>query len=65
MQKGSDEMEYANMRLGKFLARPNRFIAHIEIDGKKYIIDTSYGLGNVWYSHLIPTIIKSGVNYTV
>ena len=26
-------MEYANMRQGKFLARPNRFIAHIEIDG--------------------------------
>ena len=26
-------MEYANMRPGKFLARPNRFIAHIEIDG--------------------------------
>ncbi len=33
MQKGSDEMEYANMRPGKFLARPNRFIAHVEIDG--------------------------------
>lgn len=26
-------MEYANLRQGKFLARPNRFIAHIEIDG--------------------------------
>ncbi len=26
-------MEYANMQPGKFLARPNRFIAHIEIDG--------------------------------
>ena len=26
-------MEYANMRPGKFLARPNRFIAHVEIDG--------------------------------
>lgn len=26
-------MEYANMRPGKFLARPNRFIAHIEVDG--------------------------------
>lgn len=41
------------------------WLKEIEIDGKKYIIDTSYGLGNVWYSHLIPTIIKSGVNYTV
>lgn len=35
----------------------------IEIDGKKYYIDTSYGLGNVWYSHLIPTIISNGVKY--
>lgn len=26
-------MEYANLRQGKFLARPNRFIAHIEING--------------------------------
>lgn len=26
-------MEYANMRPGRFLARPNRFIAHVEIDG--------------------------------
>lgn len=26
-------MQYANMRPGKFLARPNRFIAHVEMDG--------------------------------
>ena len=26
-------MEYANMRQGTFLARPNRFIAHVELDG--------------------------------
>ena len=26
-------MKYSNMRPGRFLARPNRFIAHIEIDG--------------------------------
>ena len=37
----------------------------IEIDGKKYYIDTSYGLGDVWYSHLIPTIITNGVNYSL
>ena len=30
-------MEYVNMRPGKFLARPNRFIAHIEIDGSVQI----------------------------
>ena len=27
-------MKYANMVQGKFLSRPNRFIAHIEINGK-------------------------------
>lgn len=36
----------------------------IEIDGKEYLVDSSYGLGNVWYSHLIPQIITSGINYT-
>ena len=27
-------MKYANMTEGRFLARPNRFIAHIEIEGQ-------------------------------
>lgn len=30
-------MEYTNMRAGKFLARPNRFIAHVELDGSAQI----------------------------
>ena len=30
-------MKYANMMHGKFLARPNRFIAHIEIDGQMHV----------------------------
>ncbi len=30
-------MKYANIVPGKFLSRPNRFIAHIEIDGKEEI----------------------------
>ena len=30
-------MEYANMRQGKFLSRPNRFIAHAEMDGSVQI----------------------------
>lgn len=30
-------MEYANMRPGKFLARPNRFIAHVEMDGSAQV----------------------------
>jgi len=34
MRKGSDRMQYGKMVEGIFLSRPNRFIAHIEIDGK-------------------------------
>ena len=30
-------MQYPNVVSGRFLARPNRFIAHIEIDGKEQI----------------------------
>ena len=30
-------MEYKNMIKGRFLRRPNRFIAHVEIDGKEEI----------------------------
>ena len=30
-------MEYKNIVPGVFFARPNRFIAHIEIDGKEEI----------------------------
>lgn len=36
----------------------------LEVDGKKIIVKTSYGLGNVWYSYLIPEIIENGKNYT-
>jgi len=31
-------MRYGNMVPGSFLARPNRFIAHVEIDGKTEIV---------------------------
>ncbi len=31
-------MTYANMTPGKFLSRPNRFIAHVEIDGQAEIV---------------------------
>ena len=31
-------MKYANMRPGLFLARPNRFIAHVEIDGQTEVV---------------------------
>ena len=30
-------MHYPNMIPGTFLARPNRFIAHVEIDGQTEI----------------------------
>ena len=35
----------------------------VEIAGEKHIFKHSYGLGNVWYSYLIPQIIRSGVAY--
>ena len=31
-------MEYPRMVLGRFLARPNRFIAHVEIDGEAQVV---------------------------
>ena len=31
-------MRYGNMVPGTFLARPNRFIAHVEIDGRTEIV---------------------------
>ncbi len=31
-------MRYANMLPGIFRNRPNRFIAHVEIDGKEQVV---------------------------
>ena len=31
-------MKYANMTPGSFLARPNRFVAHVEMEGEKQIV---------------------------
>ena len=31
-------MLYENMVPGKFLARPNRFVAHVEIEGQMHIV---------------------------
>ena len=31
-------MKYPNMIPGRFLARPNRFIAHVEIDGREEVV---------------------------
>lgn len=37
----------------------------IEIAETKYKMGNSYGLGNVWYSNLIPQIIDTGISYTI
>ena len=31
-------MQYSKMKAGIFLARPNRFIAHVEIDGQAQVV---------------------------
>ena len=36
--KRSGFMRYENMVSGRFLARPNRFVAYVEIDGKEEIV---------------------------
>ena len=36
----------------------------IAIEGKKGLLKSSYGLGNVWYSYLIPQSITDGVGYS-
>ena len=30
-------MRYSNIRAGRFLARPNRFVAHVELDGETVV----------------------------
>ena len=30
-------MRYSNVRAGRFLARPNRFVAHVELDGETVV----------------------------
>ena len=36
-------MRYDNIHKGKFLSRPNRFIANVEIDGKAEVCHEKYG----------------------
>ena len=35
-------MKYERIEAGKFLERPNRFIAHVEIAGQKEIVHVKY-----------------------
>lgn len=35
----------------------------IKIDGKDIEMERSYGLGNVWYSYLVPQIINDGLKF--
>ena len=37
MPKVDSDMRYENMVAGRFLARPNRFIAHVDIDGTETV----------------------------
>ena len=37
----------------------------MKIDQNDYSVDKSYGLGNVWYSYLVPEIIKSGKKISI
>ena len=37
-KKGCEILKYANMVPGRFLSRPNRFIAHVEIGGEVQIV---------------------------
>ena len=36
----------------------------VKIDNTDYEVDKSYGLGNVWYSYLVPQILSSGIKIT-
>jgi hypothetical protein len=40
-----------------------RWYEDLNIGENVYKMGNSYGLGNVWYSYLIPQIINDGVNY--
>ena len=31
-------MKYLNIRTGRFISRPNRFIAHVDIDGREEVV---------------------------
>ena len=53
--KGSDRMRSGKMVEGVFLARPNRFIAHIEIDGK---VETCHGKNTGRCRELLPVGAK-------
>lgn len=42
-----------------------KWYEEIEIAGTKHKMGNSYGLGNVWYSNLIPQIIDKGISYII
>lgn len=48
--------------LGVYSGEPV-FKKEIIIDDKTVAVNKSYGLGNVWYSYLIPEIINTGIKY--
>lgn len=49
--------------LGVYSGEPV-FKEEIVLNGKPEFLEKSYGLGNVWYSYLIPEIINKGIRLT-
>jgi hypothetical protein len=42
-----------------------KWYEEVDVGGTLVKMGNSYGLGNVWYSYLIPQIINDGISYTV
>lgn len=62
------ELKYNNTKQFVFLGVYSgefKWDEEVEIAGDKHTFRNSYGLGNVWYSYLVPEIISDGVNCTI
>lgn len=60
------EIQYSKYKQFVFLGiYSGEYIWHekIQIDGKDTELERSYGLGNVWYSYLVPQIINNGIKF--
>ena len=52
-RKGAMHLQYGEVRQAYFLERPNRFIAHVELEGETVVCHVT-----VSYTHLtLPTIL--------
>lgn len=62
------ELKYNNTKQFVFLGVYSgefKWDEEVEIAGDKHTFKNSYGLGNVWYSYLVPEIISDGVICTI